>query len=191
MLLICAVPLRVCKTRLGIGAALVLGLSGCHGIQRSQPSWKVFALERQQPHDGLAVVNQPDGYGLHIYLETDTSNPQRCQPRWLPDPARLFNGNGTTPFSAGVATRAEFFAAVSRPQVRRALQQELKALCAARAPKARWQWVDPPNEASQVKPVQLPALEERHLLTDPEQEQARQEALLANPSQTTDSASRQ
>ena len=31
-----------------------------------------------QPHaapDGLAVVNQPDGYGVHIWLDTDTAKP--------------------------------------------------------------------------------------------------------------------
>ena len=31
--------------------------------------------------------------------------------RWLVDPARLFNGNGTAPFSSGVASRTEFFEA--------------------------------------------------------------------------------
>jgi hypothetical protein len=139
----------------------------------------------------LAVVNQPDGYGLHIYLETDTSDPQRCQPRWIPDPARLFNGNGSHPFSSGVATREEFFAAVARDDVQMMLQQELKALCAARAPQAPWTWLPPPRQASEVESVRLPAVEERHLLTDPWAERSRQEALLANPSQTTDSASRQ
>ena len=190
-LLTCVVPLRLDKARRWIGLGLVLVLSGCQNASGPQPSWKVFALQRQQPHDGLAVVNQPDGFGLHIYLETDTSNPQQCKPRWLPDPARLFNGNGTHPFSSGVATREEFFAAVGRDAVRQALEKELKALCAARAPQAQWQWMEPPRKTSEVTPVRLPALEERHLLTDPGEEKARQEALLTNPSQTTDSASRQ
>ena len=66
-----------------------------------------------QPHDGLAVVSQPDGFGLHLF-ETDTSDPERCEPRWFPDAARLFNGNGTAPFSAGLAPRDEFFAVVRR-----------------------------------------------------------------------------
>ena len=175
-----------------VGLALLLGLSACsQGGRVAQPSWKVFPLPRHQAHDGLAVVNQPDGYGLHLFLETDRSQPDLCQPRWLVDPARLFNGNGSQPFSSGVATREEFFAAVDRNEVRQALQQELKALCLARAPKARWRWVDPPRSASEVKPLRLPAFEEQHLLTDPGEEQARQEALLSNPSQTTDSASRQ
>ena len=80
------------------------------------------------PHDGVAVVNQPDGYGVHIYLETDTSFPGVCRPRWLPDPARLFNGNGSTPFSSGLATREEFFDAVARRDVRSLLKSELNAL---------------------------------------------------------------
>lgn len=46
------------------------------------PSWAIYPLQRQQPHDGLAVVNQPDGYGLHLWLETDTRQPGRCSPRW-------------------------------------------------------------------------------------------------------------
>ena len=174
------------------GLALVLGLGACSRGQRvAQPSWAVFPLQRHEPHDGLAVVNQPDGYGLHIYLETDRTQAGQCQPRWLVDPARLFNGNGSHPFSSGVATRDEFFEVVGRDEVRRALQQELKALCLARAPQARWRWVDPPRSPAQVSPLALPALEEQHVLTNPGEEQARQEALLANPSQTTDSASRQ
>lgn len=173
-------------------AGVALALAGCGGSpDLTSPSWKVFPLQRRQPHDGLAVVNQPDGFGVHVYLETDTSDPQRCQPRWLPDPARLFNGNGRHPFSSGVATREEFFEVVARDDVQTMLKQELKALCAARAPKAQWTWVAPPRQASEVKPVRLPAVEERHLLTNPGAEQARQDELLANPSQTTDSASRQ
>ncbi len=173
-------------------AGVLLAVSGC-GAPPEPPtaSWKVFPLQRRQPHDGLAVVNQPDGYGLHLYLETDTRDPQRCQPRWIADPARLFNGNGSHPFSSGVATREEFFAAVARDDVQKALEHELKALCAARSPQATWTWLAPPRQASEVEPLRLPAVEERHLLTDPGAERARQEALLANPSQTTDSASRQ
>ena len=169
-----------------------LGLGACTRPQPgSTASWKLMPLQRHQPHDGLAVVNQPDGYGLHIYLETDTGTPGMCQPRWLPDPARLFNGNGSHPFSSGVATREEFFEAVRRDDVRQALEQELKALCNRRAPQARWQWIDPPRQVSEVKPLVLPAVEEPQLLSNIAEEMARQEALLANPSQTTDSASRQ
>ena len=82
------------RLRLIWGVALLL--VAC-GAPKEPPSWRLFPLQRYTPHDGVAVVNQPDGYGLHIYLESDTSFPGVCRPRWLPDPARLFNGNGSTP----------------------------------------------------------------------------------------------
>ena len=90
----------------------------------------------------------------------------------------LFNGNGSTPFSSGLATRSEFFAAVARKDVTTALQQELKALCEARAPKASWVWAEPPLTEEQVVPLQLPALEEADLLTNPVDELKRVEELL-------------
>ena len=159
--------------------ALTLLTTACDAPEEP-PSWKVFPLQRYSPHDGLAVVNQPDGYGLHIFLETDTSDPEVCEPRWLPDPARLFNGNGTTPFSSGLATRAEFFEAVARSEVTRALEQELEALCLDRAPDARWVWSEPPRSDSEVEPVQLPALEQEDLLTNPVEELKRVKQLLRN-----------
>ena len=159
--------------------ALTLLTAAC-GAPEEPPSWKVFPLQRYSPHDGLAVVNQPDGYGLHIFLETDTSDPERCEPRWLPDPARLFNGNGTTPFSSGLATRAEFFEAVARSEVTRALEQEFEALCLQRAPDARWVWSEPPRSETEVEPVQLPALEQEDLLTNPVEELKRVKQLLRN-----------
>ena len=158
------------------GLAMALVLVGCSA--KTGPSWKVFPLSRRSPHDGLAVVSQPDGFGLHLFLETDTSDPERCEPRWFPDAARLFNGNGTAPFSAGLAPREEFFAVVRRKEVLAALRIELKALCAQRAPQARWQWTDPPTQASEVIPVLLPAYEGEDLLTDPAEEQQREKALL-------------
>ena len=174
------------------GITLGLLLTACSGPQRT--SWKVFPLPRRMPHDGLAVVSQPDGFGLHFFLETDTDDPAECSPRWFPDAARLFNGNGTAPFSAGLAPREEFFAAVRRRDVLGALQTQLKALCQQRAPEARWKWIAPPTDASQLRPVQLPAYEQRDLLTDPAEEKQREDDLLGgdqNPSQTTGSASRQ
>ena len=174
------------------GITVVLALTACSATP--SPSWNVFPLQRRMPHDGLAVVSQPDGFGLHLFLETDTDDPSVCTPRWFPDAARLFNGNGSAPFSAGLAPREEFFAAVRRRDVRRALQRELKALCQARAPQARWQWTEPPADASAVMPVQLPSYEQHDLLTDPAAEKQREDDLLGddqNPSQTTDSASRQ
>ncbi len=152
-------------------------LSGCLA-PGSEISWAVFPLQRSQPHDGLAVVNQPDGYGLHIFLETDTRDPSVCSPRWLPDPARLFNGNGTAPFSSGLASRQEFFAAIKRPDVRAALRRELQALCKGRAPTATWRWQEPPRSLQEVVPVQLPAFEEEDLLTNPVEELERQQVLL-------------
>ena len=145
---------------------------------KEPPSWRLFPLQRYTPHDGVAVVNQPDGYGLHIYLETDTSFPGVCRPRWLPDPARLFNGNGSTPFSSGLATRQEFFDAVARRDVRALLEKELESLCQARAPQDRWQWTEPPLKEEQVVPVQLPSLEEEDLLTNPMEELERARQLL-------------
>lgn len=147
-----------------VALAAVAGCVPAH----HRPSWRLFPLQRQQPHDGLAVVSQPDGYGLHIWLETDTRRKGFCRPRWLPDPARLFNGNGSHPFSSGLASREEFFSAVARRDVRQALRRELKALCLSRAPRSTWEWVEPPLNPSQVKVETLPMLEEEDLLTDPE-----------------------
>ena len=135
-------------------------------------TWTIYPLQRSQPHDGLAVVNQPDGYGLHIWLSTDTREAGVCKPRWLVDPARLFNGNGSRPFSTGLASRQEFFEAANRQDVQRALRQELKALCRQRAPKARWQWMAPPRSAAEVSAPTFPMLEERDLLSPPEENAA-------------------
>ena len=163
--------------RLRLLWAVALLLGAC-AAPKEPPSWRLFPLQRHVPHDGVAVVNQPDGFGLHIYLETDTSFPGVCRPRWLPDPARLFNGNGSTPFSSGLATRQEFFDAVARSDVRALLKGELKALCLARAPEDRWQWTEPPRKEEQVVPVQLPSLEEEDLLTNPVEELKRARQLL-------------
>jgi hypothetical protein len=135
-------------------------------------TWTIYPLQRSQPHDGLAVVNQPDGYGLHIWLSTDTREAGVCKPRWLVDPARLFNGNGSRPFSTGLASREEFFEAVNRQDVQRAMRQELQALCRKRAPKARWQWTAPPRSAAEVSAPTFPMLEERDLLSPPEENAA-------------------
>jgi len=161
----------------GWSLGLCLPLLAC-GSKDLPEDWTVYPLQRNEPHDGLAVVSQPDGFGLHIYLETDTRDPTICRPRWLPDPARLFNGRGSAPFSSGLATRQEFFEAMTRDAVVSALKVELEALCSGRAPEASWQWVDPPRSEEDVTPVQLPALEEEDLLTDPYAELQRQKALL-------------
>ena len=153
------------RLRLLWGVALLLGACAA---PKEPPSWRLFPLQRHSPHDGVAVVNQPDGYGL----------PGVCRPRWLPDPARLFNGNGSTPFSSGLATRQEFFDAVARSDVRALLKGELQALCLARAPEDRWQWTMPPLKEEQVVPVQLPSLEDEDLLTNPVEELKRARQLL-------------
>ena len=166
-----------CWFQAGWSLGLCLPLLAC-GSKDLSEDWTVYPLQRNEPHDGLAVVSQPDGFGLHIYLETDTRDPTICRPRWLPDPARLFNGRGSAPFSSGLATRQEFFEAMTRDAVVSALKVELEALCSGRAPEASWQWVDPPRSEEDVIPVQLPALEEEDLLTDPYAELQRQKALL-------------
>ncbi len=160
-----------------LGLLLAGGAAGCVPPHR-RASWTIYPLQRVQPHDGLAVVSQPDGYGLHLWLETDTRTRGSCRPRWLVDPARLFNGNGTAPFSSGVASRAEFFAAVARADVRRALRRELEALCRARAPRSRWQWVEPPRSAAAVTVERFPLLEESDLLPPAAEVREQEEALL-------------
>jgi hypothetical protein len=168
--------------RLNIPAAALaaaLLASGCVPAHRT-PSWAVYPLQRRSPHDGLAVVSQPNGYGLHIWIGTDTSESGICQPRWNPDPARLFNGNGTAPFSSGLASREEFFEAVARADVLRALRQESEALCLSREPRRSFRWLEPPRNAGEVKADPLPLLQEEDLLSDPEAVQ-RQEDQLLNP----------
>ena len=164
---------------------LVGVLFGC-SAPKPEGTWRVLPLSRNVAHDGLAVVNQPDGYGIHIFLETDTSDPTVCKPRWLPDPARLFNGNGSTPFSSGLGSRQEFFEVVRRRDVTKALQRELKGLCNTRAPEANWQWVAPPRSEDEVVPVRLPALEEEDLLTNPVEELKRVKQLLKEAQQRDD-----
>ncbi|MAR05948.1 MAG: hypothetical protein CL862_02435 [Cyanobium sp. NAT70] len=169
---------RVQATAWLAGLAVLLGGCGGGGSNSDQEAWTIYPLQRRVAHDGLAVVSQPNGYGLHIFLETDTSDPAVCQPRWIPDPARLFNGTGSAPFSSGLAARQEFFDAVQRQDVVEAMKRELQLLCQARAAEAEWRWLDPPRSAEEVIPVQLPAWEEEDLLTDPSEEKKRQDALL-------------
>ncbi|WP_254995153.1 hypothetical protein [Cyanobium sp. Aljojuca 7D2] len=159
---------------IALGAAL---LSACVPAHR-HPSWAIYPLQRVVPHDGLAVVSQPDGYGLHIWLDTDTRQSGRCQPRWSVDAARLFNGNGSAPFSSGLAPRQEFFQAVARAEVQRALRQQSEALCRQRAPRSSFSWVEPPRNAAEIKPETYPLLEESDLLSDPNAVLEQEERLL-------------
>jgi hypothetical protein len=79
----------------------------------------------------------------------------------------LFNGNGTAPFSAGLVPRQEFFDAVARQDLRRALRTESEALCKARAPQRRYRWQEPPRLAKEVQAERFPLLEQPELLSDP------------------------
>jgi hypothetical protein len=152
-------------------------LGGCVPAHR-HPSWTIYPLQRVVPHDGLAVVSQPDGYGLHIWRDTDTRQSGSCKPRWSADAARLFNGNGTAPFSSGLAPREEFFQAVARADVRRALRQQSEALCRQRSPRTSFVWLEPPRKASEIKPEAYPLLEEPDLLSDPNAVLEQEERLL-------------
>jgi hypothetical protein len=182
-------------------ALLGLLAAGCTPAHR-WASWAIYPLPRQQPHDGVAVVSQPDGYGLHIWIDADISESGICQPRWRPDAARLFNGNGSAPFSSGLATREEFFQAVARGDLRRMLRRESEALCQARAPQRSYRWQEPPRDAGQVQEDAFPLLQEHELLSDPKAIEALENQLLnppapapakppAQPRQTSGSATRQ
>ncbi|MEB3177253.1 MAG: hypothetical protein VKJ87_06625 [Synechococcus sp.] len=164
-----------------LGAALLL-LSAC---QHASPAMKVYPLSRREPHDGLAVVNQPDGYGLHIWIDTDTRNRDICRPRWNADPARLFNGNGSAPFSSGLASRQEFFQAVRNGRVNQQLKRESEALCKARAPQARFEWSEPPRQESEVRVEPLPPLDGNDLLPDPSALRREEQRMLQKPSGAT------
>ena len=84
----------------GVAVGLLLLLTACQPVER-RPSGRVYPLPRQQPGDGLAVVNRPQGEGLQIWLDPDTSRPGICTPRWNPDAARLQGGNGPRPRATG------------------------------------------------------------------------------------------
>ena len=173
------VPLRFSAPLLG--AALLL-LSAC---QHVTPAMKVYPLSRREPHDGLAVVNQPDGYGLHIWIDTDTSQQGLCRPRWNADAARLFNGNGSAPFSSGLASRQEFFQAVRNGRVNKQLKRESEALCKARAPRASFSWSEPPRQESEVQVEPLPPLEGNDLLPNPSSLRREEQRMLQSESSTT------
>jgi hypothetical protein len=160
-----------------VAPLLVTLLVACVPAHR-RPSWVIFPLQRRVANDGLAVVSQPDGYGLHIWVDTDTSTAGVCRPRWTVDPARLFNGNGTAPFSSGLAGRDEFFTAVARADVRRALRRQSEALCRERAPRSSFSWLEPPRRAGEVKPQPLPPIEGEALLGDPNEVERRENELL-------------
>jgi hypothetical protein len=155
-------------------------LSGCVPADQ-RASWRIYPLARQRPHDGLAVVNRPAGEGIHIWIDTDTSQPGVCRPRWNPDAARLFEGNGDAPRSSGRASRPEFYGAMRRGRVRWALRRQIAALCADLAPTSRFEWREPPRTAAEFRPAPLPMLEERHLLSHPKAVRRAEKQLLGLP----------
>lgn len=186
-------PLR--QLSLGGLAVLTSVITGCTPAHQ-RASWAMYPLQRQQPHDGVAVVNQPDGFGLHIWIDADLSESGLCQPRWRPDAARLFNGNGSAPFSSGLATREEFFQVVARRDVRRLLRRESEALCKGRAAQRRFRWQEPPRQPDQVREESFPLLQEHELLSDPKAIEKLENQLLkppaaAKPPQAKGSATRQ
>jgi hypothetical protein len=170
------VPLRLLRPLTASG--LTLALVSCQ--TNDATGMRVYALSRTEPNDGLAVVNQPDGYGVHIWLDTDTRQAGICQPLWNADPARLFNGNGSAPFSSGLASRKEFFEVVRNSEVSRQLQRETEALCKTRAPEATFEWREPPKQADQVVIEELPPLGARDLWPNPSQVRRDEQQILQN-----------
>ena len=67
----------------------------------------------------------------------------------------------------GQATISETNVEGALKDVRRALRRELQALCAARAPKARWQWSEPPRNPREIRVQTFPLVEEQDLLPPP------------------------
>jgi hypothetical protein len=166
--------------RLLVPPVLAAVLAGCVPADQ-RPSGRVYPLARHQPNDGLAVVSRPGGEGLHIWIETDTSRPGVCRPRWLPDAARLRGGNGPQPTSFGLAPQEEFFQALERGTVRLALRRQMEALCSQRAPGSSFLWEPPPRTAAQHRPPVLPLLEEPDLLSDPRTIRRAEKQLLGLP----------
>jgi hypothetical protein len=159
---------------------LALPLAGCVPAERRPSGW-VYPLTRHQPDDGLAVVTLPGGEGLHIWIETDTSQPGICRPRWIPDAARLRGGNGPHPTSFGVAPREEFFRAQDRGTVRLALRRQVEGLCRRRAPRSDFVWEPPPRTAADYRPPALPLVEEPELLSTPRAIRRAEKKLLGLP----------
>ena len=184
--LLCRPPARWPAARGPLGCFL-LGLplvvilrAGCVPAEQ-RSSGRVYPLPRHQPHDGLAVVTRPGGQGLHIWIETDTSRPGVCRPRWLPDAARLQGGNGPAATSFGLAPREEFFLAQERGPVRLALRRQAEGLCRQRAPASVFVWEPPPRTAAEHRPPVLPLLEEPDLLSDPRAIRRAEKQLLGLP----------
>lgn len=165
-------PLLVC--------ALAVGLAGCVPAEE-RPSWRVYALPRQRPGDGLAVVSQPRGEGLHLWLDVHTGEKGVCRPSWNPDAARLRGGNGERPTSMGRAPREEFFEALGHGPVRLALRRQMEQLCRQVAPESRFAWRPPPRGAQELRSEQVSLLEEPNLLSHPTAVRRAEKQVLGQP----------
>ena len=165
---------------LPLSLSLVLGLAACRPA-RERASWRILPLPRHQPGDGLAVVSRPGGEGLHLYLDTDTTDQASCRPRWNPDAARLRGGDGPAPRSAGLAPRSEFYAALAHGPLRLALRRAYAELCQRRSPRRPFVWVPPPRQATAFRDRPLPLWEERDLLSNPKAVKRAEKRLLGQP----------
>ena len=166
-------------------AAALTGLTGCVPAGQRASGW-VFPLPRHQPNDGLALGTRAGGEGLHLWLDTDTSDAGRCSPRWNPDAARLRGGTSASPTSMGRASRQEFYAAMARGPVRWQLRRQFAALCQQQAPERRFIWREPPRRAEDFRPTGYPLLEERNLLSNPKAVLRAEKRLLGQPIQAED-----
>lgn len=160
--------------------ALALLLSACVPATE-RPSWRVYALPRQRPGDGLAVVNRPRGEGVHLWLDVQTGKRGLCEPIWNPDGARLRGGDGATPVSMGRAPREEFFQALSHGPVRLALRLQMERLCRERAPESTFRWQPPPRGLRELPPERSPLVEARDLLSHPRAVRRAEKRLLGQP----------
>ena len=161
-------------------AAGLASLTGCVPAAERASGW-MFVLPRHQPNDGLALGTRPAGEGLHLWLDTDTSEAGRCSPRWNPDAARLQGGTSASPTSSGRAPRQEFYAAMARGTVRWQLHRQFAALCQQRAPERRFVWREPPRRAADFQPTGYPMVEERNLLSNPKAVLRAEKRLLGQP----------
>jgi hypothetical protein len=163
-----------------LATVLALPLAGCVPASE-RPSWRVFALPRQRPGDGLAVVNRPRGEGVHLWLDVRTDGSGPCEPLWNPDGARLRGGNGAQPTSMGRAPREDFFQVLRHGQVRLALRQQMERLCRDRAPGSAWRWQPPPRGPKDLPPERVPLVEEADLLSHPRAVRRAEKRLLGQP----------
>lgn len=161
-------------------AWVALLMVGCVPAEE-RPSWRVYALPRQRPGDGLAVVTRPRGEGLHLWLDVRTGQKGPCRPSWNPDGARLRGGNGERPTSTGRAPREEFFQALEHGRVRLALRQQMELLCRQMAPDRPFAWQPPPLTPKDLPPEQPPMVQEADLLSHPTAVRRAEKLLLGQP----------